>query len=67
MSDENLKREIDENEAKLEELKREEKRIESSVHEGFRDAELRNRFTEEIGSLDTAVLHERERLANDRD
>ncbi|MGA2851987.1 MAG: hypothetical protein ABSE46_23540 [Terracidiphilus sp.] len=67
MPDEYLKKRIDEDEERLEELEREERRIETSDHRGFRDAVLRSKLAGEIALLDTTLLHERERLTDDQE
>ena len=53
-------------EAQLNELEREEHAIETAVHIGFGDASRRIWLESEIEAQETAVMHEKERLAAGR-
>jgi hypothetical protein len=58
---------VAQDEAKLDQLEREEHAIEAESHSGFGDAIHRIRLGDDIRFVDDKLVEDRERAANDRD
>ena len=58
---------VAQDEAKLDQLEREEHVIEAESHSGFGDAIHRIRLEDDIRFVDDKLVEDRERAANDRD